>query len=71
MSVVKTIMLSEQKRQQKLQRKINQIFPTLQYHKMVQKAPTKFFASQKSNFESSWIFEFSVTDPRANYTTLH
>lgn len=64
-------MPSEQKRQQKLQRKINQKFPTLQYHKMVLKAPTKFFASQKSNFESSWIFEFSVTYPGANYTAIN
>lgn len=46
-------------------------FLALQYRRTVQKAPTKFFASQKSNFKWSQIFRFWVAYPRANYTTLN
>lgn len=50
LSVVKTITLPE-KMAKITNIRITEIqFLALQYHKMVQKAPTKFFASQKKQF---------------------
>lgn len=49
-NIVKTIILTE-KMAKITHIKITEIqFLALQYHKMVQKAPTKFFASQKKQF---------------------
>lgn len=70
-SVAKTITLTE-KMAKNTNIKIAEIrFLALQYHKMVQKAPTKFFASQKSNFKWSFIFKFWIAYPGANHTTLN
>lgn len=38
---------------------------------MVQKAPTKFFASQKEQIKWLLIFKFWIAYPRANHTTLN
>lgn len=71
LSVARTITLTE-KMAKITNIKIAEIqFLALQYHKVVQKAPTNFFASQKSKFKWSLIFKFWIAYPRANHTTLN
>lgn len=70
-SVAKTITLTE-KMAKNTNTKIAEIlFLALQYHKMVQKAPTSSLLLKKSNFKWLLIFKFWIAYPRANHTTLN